>query len=74
MASATVLKIREAASNIIRIQHYTWQRSLLLGAGLSYAWAEEKFWHTPAIFLFPSAYAGYQTFKARDAIKSFIIH
>ncbi len=66
------MKIKEIAPNMLRLQHFTWQRSALLGAGLSYAWAEGKWWHTPLIVVVPSVYAGYQAFKARDQIRSFI--
>ena len=72
MATATVIKIKELVPSILRHQHYTWQRSVLLGGGLAYAWTEGKWWHTPLIFFAPSAYAGYQTFKARDQIRAFI--
>jgi hypothetical protein len=54
-------------SKTVRLQHFTWQRSVLMGAGLAYAWSNNKAWHTPLIVLMPSAYTGYHGFKwARD--------
>ena len=54
------------------LARYTWQRSVLAGAGLAYAWEQDKYWHTPLIVLAPSVYAGYQIFKARDSMRAFI--
>ena len=72
MATATAMKIKEIAPNVLRLQHFTWQRSALLGAGLAYAWTEGKWWHAPLIVVAPSIYAGYQAFKGRDQIRAFI--
>jgi hypothetical protein len=59
-------------SKTVRLQHFTWQRSALMGAGLAYAWSTEKAWHTPLIVLMPSAYAGYQIYKNRQSVRDFI--
>ena len=48
------------------------QRSILLGMGLSYAIETEKYLHIPLTILFPSAYAGYQAYKNRDDIVRWI--
>ena len=55
-----------------QLLHYTPARSLFLGAGLYYSISIEKYWHLPLVILFPSAYAGYHTFKNREEVKKFI--
>jgi hypothetical protein len=54
------------------VVHFTWQRSILGGAGLAYAWEQDKYWHMPLIVLAPSVYAGYHMFKARDEVRAFV--
>ncbi len=71
MATATVMKLKELAGSI-RLHHYTWQRSLLMGAGLAYAWSTDRAIHTPLIVIAPSVYAGYHTYKNRNEIRTFI--
>ena len=73
MATPIAIQIKNAMPNVQRLAHYTWPRSALLGAGLAYAWAEGKYWHTPLIFVVPSVYAGYQTYAARDQVRAFIV-
>ncbi len=58
--------------NIVRMKHYTVMTSVLMGAGMAYAISEEKYLHTPVIFLVPSVYAGYQTYKNRETVASFV--
>jgi hypothetical protein len=55
-------------SPIFRISHYTATRSVFMGAGLAYCIQQEKYHHIPLIIIFPSAYAGYHTYKNRDTI------
>jgi hypothetical protein len=56
------------------VQHFTAFRNILLGAGICYAIEQDKYWHIPFAFIFPSVYAGYQGYKCRDAVRSFIIN
>ena len=55
-----------------QLLHYTPARSFLLGVSLYYSISIEKYWHIPLVILFPSAYAGYHTFKNREQVKNFI--
>lgn len=57
---------------ITQIQHFGAARNVLVGAGLAYAISEGKYTHTPIAFVFPSVYAGYQTYKNRETIAAFI--
>lgn len=43
-------------------------RSLLVGGGLCYAIETKKYLGIPISFLFPGIYAGYHTYKHRNAI------
>jgi hypothetical protein len=43
-------------------------RNILLGAGLCFAIENKKYWEVPVVFIFPSIYIGYQSFKNRDII------
>ena len=52
----------------LRVAHITPLRNILLGAGLCFAIQNEKYWHIPVTVIFPSVYAGYQTFKHTDSI------
>jgi hypothetical protein len=65
-------KINIDTSKVLSHQLFTPSRSFLLGGGLYYSLSIEKYWHIPLVILFPSAYAGYHTFKNRDAVKKFI--
>ncbi len=73
MATAAAMKLKELAGSI-RLYHYTWQRSVLMGAGLAYAWSSDRAIHTPLIVLMPGAYAGYQIYKNRQSVRDFISH
>ena len=55
-----------------QLLHLTPTRSFLFGAGLYYSISIEKYSHIPLVFLFPSAYAGYHTFKNKEKVKKFI--
>ena len=55
-----------------QLLHLTSTRSFFLGAGLYYSISLEKYWHVPLVILFPSAYAGYHTFKNKEQVKNFI--
>lgn len=72
MATAIAMKIKEQIGAMVRLQHYTWQRSVLMGAGLAYAWSTDRAIHTPLIVLVPSVYAGYHTYKNRQSVRDFI--
>ena len=74
MATATVIWLKEVLGPVIKHQHITPVRNMLLGAGFAYAVEQKKYWHLPAVVLVPSVYVGYQAFKVRDAIRSFITH
>ena len=73
MATPIAIQIKNAMPTFHRLAHFTWQRSVLMGAGMAFAWTEGKHWHTPVIFFVPSAYAGYQAFKARDQVRAFLV-
>lgn len=47
-------------------------RNILLGAGLCFAIENKKYWEVPVAFIFPSIYVGYQSFKNRDNIISYV--
>ena len=47
-------------------------RYVLLGAGLSYAIERKEYEHIPLICLFPSIYSGYQLFKKREEVKTWL--
>jgi hypothetical protein len=47
-------------------------RYVLLGAALSYAIERKEYEHIPLICLFPSVYSGYQLFKRRDEVKTWL--
>jgi hypothetical protein len=61
-----------AVKQIQHITHYMVgsTRNILLGLGLGYALEHKAYSHVPLIFIFPSIYAGYQTYVNRDAILS----
>jgi hypothetical protein len=56
----------------IKLIHFTPFRSILAGAGFCYAIEEDKLWHLPVTFFFPSVYAGYQGYKNRVQIVNFM--
>jgi hypothetical protein len=51
---------------------FTASRNIMMGASLYYMVENETWWHAPIIVLFPSVYTGYQSFKHRDAIRSWM--
>jgi hypothetical protein len=55
-----------------QLLHVTPTRSFILGAGLYYSVSIEKYWHIPLVILFPSAYAGYHSFKNKEIIRKYI--
>lgn len=61
------------ANNVLKLQHYTWQRNVLCGAGIAYATANEKYWHLPVAWFMPSIYAGFQVYKGRDQVRAFVM-
>ena len=67
-ATQGLKKIVTNGSQHFTVGHYTPLRSLLMGGGICYAVAEEKYHHIPIAFIMPNAYAGYQLFKNKDAV------
>lgn len=51
---------------------FTATRNVMMGASLCYMVETGKWWHAPIILLVPSAYTGYQSFKNRDVIASWL--
>jgi hypothetical protein len=47
-------------------------RNFFLGSGLCYTIQNEKYWDIPVLFIFPTIYAGYNTFKNKDNIIKYI--
>jgi hypothetical protein len=64
--------VRVQPNQYFKHLHFTPFRSILAGAGFCYAIEEDKFWHLPVTFLFPSMYAGYQGYKNREQILNFM--
>lgn len=54
--------------------HYIFSttRNILLGAGLCFAIENKNYWEVPVAIIFPSIYVGYQSFKNRDNIISYV--
>jgi hypothetical protein len=53
----------------LSVSHFGPVRSLLMGAGFAYAVEKDAaWWHYPIIFVVPSVYAGYHTYKRREAV------
>lgn len=71
MASGIAAKCVAPILQYVDVIYYSPIRSLLLGAGFAYAINEEKYHHVPLTLVFPSVYAGYQSYKNRDAIINF---
>jgi hypothetical protein len=74
MAAATVMMLKDKFPQLIKLHHFTPVRNVMLGAGLAFAFEQNKLWHLPAVILVPSIYAGYQAFKARDQIRAFALN
>lgn len=64
--------IKHITPAIQRHMIYTPTRSFLCGAGLAYAFSNEKYAHIPLIVVAPSVYSGYQAYIHRDAIRMWI--
>jgi hypothetical protein len=72
MATYATMRIKDVATKHMNFTHYTPARNVMMGAGLAYAFGEEKYLHTPVILLVPSVYAGYQAFKHRAKAGDFV--
>lgn len=72
MATYAAMRIKDVATKHMNFTHFTPARNVMLGAGLAYAFSEEKYLHVPVILLVPSVYAGYQAFKNRTDIRDFV--
>lgn len=76
MATYMGMRVKDFATKHIDFTHYTPARNVMMGAGLAYAFSEEKYMHIPMILLVPSVYAGYQAFnnrvKAGDFVRSVV--
>ena len=72
MATGMAAKYIAPMRQYIDVRQFTAFRSFLLGAGFAYAISEDKYHHLPVTFLIPSVYAGYQTYKNRDVIATFV--
>ena len=55
-------------NNPIRLVTFTTSRSMLFGAGMSYAIDKESYMHIPIIWFIPSVYAGYTLFSNKNTI------
>ena len=71
-AAQGLKKIVTNESRHFSVGHYTPLRSLLMGGGICYALADEKYHHIPVTFFMPSAYAGYQLFNNKDAAADWV--
>ena len=63
--------IKRIHEGVIRVSvyHFGPVRNLMMGAGFAYAVEKDAaWWHYPIIFIAPSVYAGYNTYKQRDAV------
>ncbi len=58
--------------NVVKVQHFGPVRNVLLGGGMAYAIAEDKYLHLPVALVFPSIYAGYQAYKQRERVAGFV--
>ena len=56
---------------IERLNSISVLRNLLMGATLCYAVEKEKYNHIPIIVIFPSIYAGYQTYSNRTYVHTY---
>lgn len=72
MATYGAMRIADVATKHLNVTTWTPARNVMLGGGLAFAFNEEKYWHTPAVVIFPSIYAGYQAFKNRSRIAEFV--
>jgi len=43
-----------------------------MGAGLSFAIQNEKYWEIPVLVVFPTVYSGYYSYKNKDAILAYV--
>ncbi len=72
MSTQMTLQKIVQAHDVLRVAHFTPLRNLLLGAGLCFSIQQETYWHIPAVAIFPSVYAGYQTFKHKDSVARYL--
>jgi hypothetical protein len=63
---------KKLSESFMRVQHFGPVRNVLLGGGMAYAIAEEKYLHLPVALVFPSIYAGYQGYKQRERVAGFV--
>ena len=56
------------ASQVVTTYVIGTTRNILLGIDLCYAIEKEKYYHIPAILVFPSIYTGYQVYKNKKTI------
>ena len=64
--------LRAESSKAISHYLYSWPRSFFMGAGLSFAIQNEKYWEIPVLVLFPTVYSGYYSYKNKDAILAYV--
>ena len=63
--------IKQLHQGYVTIGHIGPLRNLLMGAGFAYAVEKDSaWWHYPLIFVVPTPYVGYHTFKKREAIRT----
>jgi hypothetical protein len=55
-----------------QVQHYTPVRSILAGAGMYHAIEQDFYPNFILAIIFPSAFAGFQAYKHRNDIRSFL--
>jgi hypothetical protein len=68
MVPYVTVMLQQESGKVVTAYVYGATRSILCGAGLNYAVDAEKYLHIPLVVLFPSAYAGYHTYKNKDRI------
>jgi hypothetical protein len=72
MATYAGMRMKDVVTKNMNFTHFTPARNVMMGAGLAYAFGEEKYLHVPVILLVPSVYAGYQAFKNRAKAGDFV--
>lgn len=72
MATYGAMRAADIVTKHLNVTTWTPARNVMLGGGLAFAFNEEKYLHTPVVFLFPSVYAGYQAFKNRSRVAEFV--
>jgi hypothetical protein len=64
--------LRNESAKAVSHYFYSWPRSFFMGAGLSYAIQNEKYWEIPVLVLFPTVYSGYYSYKNKDDILAYL--